>query len=233
MIYVAHQDSASSTEALNALQEFFAKVDQIFSTYREDSEISLIRRGEKKESDFSDEMKEVITGCKIAREITEGAFDPWILPYGLDTSGYVKGWASQKGIEILNSFGIGSAQINSAGDIYLSGGFQHGPWSIGIRDPNDSAKIVKVFELENGAIATSGTYERGSHIFDPATSTVAIGARSATVIGPNGGLADALATALIVSGREGARWFANPKLRDYSAWVIERRSDIAWGINLT
>ena len=96
----------------------------------------------------------------------------------------------------------------------------------------DAKTIVKVFEIETGAIATSGLYERGAHIIDPQNGMVAIGARSATVIGPDDGLADALATALVVSGKDGARWFSNPLLAEYGAWVIERHSDEAWGINL-
>ena len=102
----------------------------------------------------------------------------------------------------------------------------------GIRHPDNAKTIVKVFEIMDGAIATSGTYERGSHIIDPFTGTIAIGARSATVLGPDGGIAEALATALIVAGKDGAKWFTKPELADYSAWVIERHSDQAWGINL-
>ncbi len=83
----------------------------------------------------------------------------------------------------------------------------------------------------DGAIATTGTYERGAHIKDPHTGMIAIGARSATVLGPDGGLADALATALVVSGKEGASWFLKPELLDYQCWVIERHSDNAWGFD--
>ena len=192
----------SIARAINSLKEYFEKIDAIFSTYRADSEINLIRSRKLEPKNFSSEMQEVLEGCEKAKSITNGAFDPWSLPTGLDTSGYVKGWASQKGMQILQRHGIDSAQINSAGDIYLIGGYGSSPWSIGIRGPNDPKQIVKVIKISDGAIATSGTYEQGSHIFDPITKTIAIGARSATVIGPDGGLAEALATALIVSGRE-------------------------------
>ena len=82
----------------------------------------------------------------------------------------------------------------------------------------------------DGAIATSGTYERGTHIVDPHSGLIAIGAKSATVIGPDGGLADAMATALMVSGDDGATWFGREELHGYSAWVIERNDGGAWGV---
>jgi thiamine biosynthesis lipoprotein len=234
VIYVAHQDLGSqvNSEAMRALQKYFMKIDEIFSPLLQNSELLEIRNARLSEKDASPEMQEVMAGCRLARELTEGAFDPWALPEGLDTSGYVKGWAAQKGVELLNSFGMDSVQINAAGDIHLSGGYKDGPWSIGIRDPEDAQKIVKVFEIQKGAIATSGTYEKGSHIIDPATGLIAIGAVSATVLGPDGGLAEALATALIVAGKDGATWFTKPELADYSAWVIERHERKAWGINL-
>jgi thiamine biosynthesis lipoprotein len=89
---------------------------------------------------------------------------------------------------------------------------------------------LQTFEIIDGAIATSGTYERGAHINDPHTGMIAIGAKSATVIGPNGAIADALATALMVSGRDGGVWFTTPELSEYSAWVIDRHENVAWSI---
>ena len=59
---------------------------------------------------------------------------------------------------------------------------------------------------------------------------IAIGAKSATVIGPDGGLTDALATALMVSGDDGAQWFGQEELSEYSAWCIERNDGGAWGV---
>ena len=74
------------------------------------------------------------------------------------------------------------------------------------------------------------TYERGAHINDPYTGMIAIGAESATVVGPDGGLTDALATALMVSGQDGAVWFSQPELADYSAWVINRNEKTSWAL---
>jgi thiamine biosynthesis lipoprotein len=150
----------------------------------------------------------------------------------------VKGWAADVAADILVAAGVGHVQVNAAGDLALRGGWFDAaagvvkPWSIGVVNPDNRAEIVKVYEITDGAIATSGTYERGAHIHDPFNGLIAIGARSATVVGPDGGLADALATALIVAGRDGAIWFNRSELAQYSAWVIDRHEEVAWSVGL-
>ncbi|CAB4670821.1 MAG: hypothetical protein F2653_01825 [Actinobacteria bacterium] len=206
--------------------EYFREVDEVFSTYKSESQVSRLRRGEIKISGCSRDLQEVWQLCLQAKEITDGSFDPWCVEDGFDPSGYVKGWASDKAIAILRKHGAIFIQVNGAGDLSLFGG----PHKIGIRSPEDAKVILKVFELNGGAIATSGTYERGSHIRDPHTGLIAIGARSATVIGPDGGLADALATALVVAGRDGAVWFTKGELAEYCAWVIDRHGEVAWSV---
>ena len=208
--------------------EYFREVDEVFSTYKDGSEVSKLRRDEIKIEECSSDLQEVWQLCLQAKAITDGAFDPWCVEGGFDPSGYVKGWASDKATAILQSHGATYIQVNGAGDLSLFGG----PHKIGIRSPEDAKVILKVFELNGGAIATSGTYERGAHIKDPHTGLIAIGARSATVVGPDGGLADALATALIVAGRDGAKWFSRSELAKYSAWVIDRHEEVAWSVGL-
>jgi len=211
--------------------DYVKMIDRDFSTYKLDSQVSQIRRGELKIEDASKLMQEVWQLCLIARNLTDGSFDPWCVKGGYDPSGYVKGWAADRCIEILKKHGAENIQINAAGDLSLAGGFEEGkPWSIGIRSPENRFEILKVFEIFEGAITTSGTYEIGAHIKDPHTGLIAIGARSATVIGPDGGLADALATALVVTGRDGAILFSKPELSDYKVWVIDRNEDTAWTV---
>jgi len=228
--------SASLTEAkiqesIDRVQDFLYLVDGVFSTYKDQSEVSRLRRGEITITDCSADLQEVWQLCLEAKSYSDGFFDPWCVEGGFDPSGYVKGWASDRAIAMMKSDGVEHIQINSAGDLSLAGGVEPGkPWSIGIRHPEEALTVVKVFDITDGAIATSGTYERGSHIKDPHTGLIAIGARSATVYGPNGGVADALATALIVAGKDGAYLFQKPELSDYHCWVIERHSDEAWSI---
>ena len=211
--------------------DYVKMIDRDFSTYKPDSQVSQIRRGELKIEDATEQMQEVWQLCLVAKNLTDGSFDPWCVKGGYDPSGYVKGWAADRCIEILKRHGAENIQINAAGDLSLAGGFEDGkPWSIGIRSPENRFEVLKVFEIFEGAITTSGTYEIGAHIKDPHTGLIAIGARSATVIGPDGGLADALATALIVTGRDGAVLFNKPELSKYKVWVIDRNEDTAWTI---
>ncbi len=219
-------DKASLEKGIDECAEYFREVDEVFSTYKDQSQVSRLRRGEIKIGDCSKDLQNVWQLCLQAKEITDGSFDPWCVEGGFDPSGYVKGWASDKTIEILREHGATFIQVNGAGDLSLFGG----PHKIGIRSPEDAKVILKIFELNGGAIATSGTYERGAHIRDPHTGLIAIGARSATAIGPDGGLADALATALVVAGRDGAIWFSKPELAEYCAWVIDRHDDVAWSV---
>ena len=216
---------------ITQVKQYVQKVDEVFSTYKENSIISQLRRNEIAIEQCPPEVIEVWNLCAFVKELTEGAFDPWAVVGGFDPSGLVKGWAADKCAEILLAAGAEHIQVNAAGDLALRGGFTpERPWSIGVVNPDNRLEILQTFEIQNGAIATSGTYERGAHINDPHTGMIAIGAKSATVIGPSGAITDALATALMVAGRDGAVWFTTPELSEYSAWVIDRNEKVAWSI---
>ena len=219
--------------AIDKVEEFFLQVDKDFSTYKSGSEVSRIRRGELEVTDASDDVKEVWKLCEYAREITSGAFDPWTVEGGFDPSGLVKGWAADMAAKMLVGAGVESVLINAAGDLVLRGGQlseggEVNPWNIGISSPEDVNQIVKTFDVVDGSVATSGDYEKGAHIVDPHSGLVAIGARSASVVGPDGALCDALATALMVDGRDAQRWMGRPELAEYSFWVINRDDETAW-----
>ena len=211
--------------------QFLHLVDQIFSTYISTSQVSKLRNNEIEIEDTHPYLQKVWHSCLEIKELTDGAFDPWALPGGFDPSGYVKGWAADQISDQLINLGAKHIQVNAGGDISVRGGKDaNTAWKIGVAHPNQSDQVSKVYEITNGAIATSGTAERGDHIIDPLSKTIAVGARSATVTGPDAGMADALATALIVSGRDGASWFAKDALAQYSCWVVDRHSDTAWEI---
>jgi thiamine biosynthesis lipoprotein len=211
--------------------QFLHLVDQIFSTYISTSQVSKLRNNEIEIEDTHPYLQKVWHSCLEIKELTDGAFDPWALPGGFDPSGYVKGCAADQIADQLIKLGAKHIQVNAGGDISVRGGKDaNTAWKIGVAHPNQSDQVSKVYEITNGAIATSGTAERGDHIIDPLSKTIAVGARSATVTGPDAGMADALATALIVSGRDGASWFAKDALAKYSCWVVDRHSDTAWEI---
>ena len=231
VVFIDVTSEVNVEPAITQINQYVKKVDELFSTYKESSIISQLRRGEIEIEHCPPEVIEVWNLCVFVKELTEGAFDPWAVTVGFDPSGLVKGWAADNCAEIFLAAGADHVQVNAAGDLALRGGFTpERPWSIGVVNPDNRLEILQTFEIQDGAIATSGTYERGAHINDPHTGMIAIGAKSATVIGPNGAITDALATALMVAGRDGGIWFTTPELSEYSAWVIDRHEKVAWSI---
>lgn len=200
-----YDDDATPTDLAPFLDDaidVLHQADEVFSTYKADSPISRFRRGDMALEQCPALVRDVLKLCETARELTHGWFDPWSMPGGVDPTGYVKGWAAQRSLEVLRRSGIRGALVNAAGDTASFGGPQLGAaFRIGIVDPAHIQALACVVESP-GAVATSGTYERGDHLIDPHTGLPASRAASATVTGTDLGLADALATALCVAGRE-------------------------------
>ena len=229
--------SSVSEEALNQgmqqVIDFCKQVDADFSTYIDTSWVTRLRTNKVEITSCPPSVQEVWQLCLQAKNLTDGAFDPWAVEGGFDPSGLVKGWAADKSADMLVSLGIEHAQVNAAGDLSLRGGFYDGvvkPWRIGVVNPDNRAEVVETFEISDGAIATSGAYERGAHINDPYTGLIAIGAKSATVVGPLGWLCDAMATALMVAGEDGAKYFTQPELEGYQVFVVDRYENTSWSI---
>jgi thiamine biosynthesis lipoprotein len=194
------------------------RADDVFSTWRQDSPVSHLRRGEITSAEVPPEVAEVMRACEVARRLSGGWFDPWAMPGGFDPTGYVKGWAAQRALAALDGLAMHGALVNAAGDIACTGRQPSGDaFRIGITDPDEPRRLAEIAEL-TGCIATSGTYERGSHLIDPRSGLPAARAASASVIGPDLGLADALATAIAVAGTEGLD-LVEP-LAGYEALVI-------------
>ncbi|MGD0945193.1 MAG: FAD:protein FMN transferase [Acidimicrobiales bacterium] len=192
--------------------------DALFSTWKEHSPINRLRRGDITLDEAPGEVKAVLGTCAEARAKSGGWFDPWAMPGGVDPTGYVKGWAAQRARDALARAGIRGAIVNAAGDIATyrcpeaSNLFR-----IGIVDPQAPHRLACVVELD-GAIATSAAYERGEHLIDPHSGQPCSRVASASVTGPDLGLADALATALAVAGEEGLAMIETHK--DYHGLVI-------------
>ena len=201
-------------EALGVLH----RADDMFSTWKEESCVSRIRRGELPPDDAPADVKTVLEQCREARIISQGWFDPWAMPGGVDPTGMVKGWAAQQSLDVLRRANVAGALVNAAGDIASFGGPREGePFRIGVADPANPRRLACVVETP-GAIATSGTYERGEHLIDPHSRIPTTRAASATVVGPELGLADALATALVVGGPQALTMFK--ELKGYEGLVI-------------
>ena len=227
---------ADLDRAMDSVIAFCEDVDRDFSTYKNGSWVSRLSRGEVAIEDCPDDVIEVWDLCAQAKWLSDGAFDPWAVEGGFDPSGLVKGWAADKCADILVAAGAAHVQVNAAGDLALRGGWfdsensEIKPWSIGVVNPDNKLEVVKVYEITDGAIATSGTYERGAHISDPHTGMIAIGAKSATVVGPQGWLCDAMATAVMVGGTDSVAWFGQEELMGYQVFAVNRHEQTAWEI---
>ncbi len=209
-----------ASEAIEASCRFLHDVDAWFSTYRMDTPITALRMGLSGLGEMPPVVQQVLSACEAVRDLTEGAFDPWKVPGGVDPSGYVKGWAADVAADMIVSQGYLNVSVNAAGDVSCRG-YQSPdqPWVVGIRHPVDPMAVVAATAVFEAAIATSGEYERGRHIIDPRVMRREVQLSSATVVGPDGGVADAMATALLIEGLDGVRWFG--ALPGWSAYLIE------------
>jgi thiamine biosynthesis lipoprotein len=150
----------------------------------------------------------VLDACAVLCAESDGAFDAW-RDGRLDPSGYVKGWAAERAADVLRQVGARQFAINLGGDVVCSGGVSvDGPWRIGVRHPADAARMALVLGIRNGAVATSGAYERGDHIVNGRTGAVPSDWRSITVVAPDLATADAIATAAFAIGKAGPEWAA-------------------------
>jgi thiamine biosynthesis lipoprotein len=208
--------------AVAAARACLHRADAVFSLWKPNSPINRLRRGEIRLADAPKEIGEVLLCCALAREWTAGWFDPWALPGGVDPTGLVKTWAAARAVDQLRKAGVRSAVVSAGGDVVTLGYPDHDPgrpWRIGITHPWDSRGLVGVVEVSgDAAVCTSGTYERGAHLLDPTTGAPAVRTVSATVVGPDPALADALATGLAVGGDDALG--AIDRLEGYEGWLI-------------
>lgn len=194
------------------------QLDATFSTWVPDSPMSLVRAGCIDLESAPSEIALVLELCRQARELSKGWFDPWAMPGGVDPTGLVKGWAVEQAANLLTSGGVEVAVVNGGGDIALLGQPPEGDaWHIAIRHPFRGDAYACVLEVE-GAVATSGSYERGWHLVNPRDGRRANCTASATVTGPSLAIADALATALAAGGEQAFELFES--LESYEAYWI-------------
>lgn len=219
------RDAGVPAVAVDAAFAWLRWVDRTFSTFRPDSEVARINRGELDEAAADARVREVLGACRALRERTGGAFDAEAAarapgarerpgcgggrPGAVDPAGYVKGWSLAGAWELLARAGARNALLEAGGDLLVRGRAAPGrPWRIGIQHPGELDRVAAVLEVGDAAVATSGAYRRGEHVVDPATGRAPVGVRSVTCVGEDLGTADALATAAFAMGRDGAAWLA-------------------------
>lgn len=226
-------DAAAGPEDLAAVFDYFIYIDNTFSTYKPDSEMMRINRNEIAEKDWSDDMAIIFGLAEDTKQRTNGYFDIRKPDGSIDPSGIVKGWAIFQAAKMLEKRGIHNFYLDVGGDIQTGGTNPEGkPWSIGIRNP--LAKHTGVQEIvttiyannPNGiGVATSGTYIRGNHIYNPhgpvKSSDEAINdVVSLTVVGPNIYEADRFATAAFAMGTQGIRFIQS--LPGFEGYMITK-----------
>ena len=212
-------DPSINDSVFTDIYTYFSYVDHKYSTYKKDSEISQINRG-LPETEWSQEMTTVLQLCEQTKQETEGYFN--IFHNGQrDPSGLVKGWAIQNAANILLDHHISNFCLEAGGDIQVHGLNDQGTtWRIGIRNPFDLTEVVKVVTTASGGVATSGTYIRGQHIYNPHHPGALIeGIVSLTVIGPSIYEADRFATAAFAMGKSGIEFLES--LRGYEGYMID------------
>lgn len=203
------RDAKSVNSDFDEVFKFLDQVDKKYSPFKDTSEVSKFNRGEK----VSREMKNILLLCDKLKRETRGYFDPKRPDGKTDPSGLVKGWAIKKAADILRNKGFKKFFVDAGGDAEIVGK----NWKWGVRNPFNVKQIVKVLRLTNCGIATSGTYERGQHIYNPITKQNKItDIVSLTVIGKDVYEADKFSTPAFAMGRSGIEFIETvPGLEGY------------------
>jgi thiamine biosynthesis lipoprotein len=226
-------DPLRGKAALEAAVDWLHWADATFSTYRSDSEISRLNRGELAIADLHPDVAAVLARCAELKEETDGYFDieaPYHSgpgsgvpeagrggPGSVEPSGVVKGWAVARVVRILREGGVANFLVNASGDVYAAGHPDGGSaWRVGIQHPRLAAEVVLTLALRDASVATSGMQARGEHIADPFDARVPSGLLAVTITGEDIATADAYATAAFAMGAQrAAAWCAG--LKGYEA----------------
>ncbi|MCL5275031.1 MAG: FAD:protein FMN transferase [Chloroflexi bacterium] len=214
-------DASAREESIDDAFLFLEYVDDTFSTYKPDSEISRINQKRLELSQASAPMQTIFAMAEETRQDTDGYFD--ILHKGhYDPSGLVKGWAILNAAAMLRERGYRNFYVEAGGDIEAAGVNAQGEkWRVGIRNPFNMREIVKVLEISDCGVATSGTYVRGQHIYNPkGDAPLQTSVLSLTVIGPNIYEADRFATAAFAMDERGVSFIGT--LEGFEAYQIDQ-----------
>lgn len=209
-IQIASKRWASSGHLDNIIRGAFdeiRRIERIFTLYETDNKEFMFL------SDKADYFRQ-LTGS--AFDVSLGSEDA-----RPDFGGIAKGYAVDKAVYFLKSHGIKNAIINAGGDMYCLGRGKDGdPWRVGIRDPLQKSRNLATLLLKDRAVATSGDYERPSHIVNPKTGKPANAKMSSvTVLAKDCMTADVLATAVFVLGPEKGMELLN-RLEDVEGVII-------------
>ena len=195
------------------IAEVFAELEKyevMFSTFRADSEINRINRKELHLLEASREVIDVLDASFFLEGASDGAFSTRRIDGSLDPAGFVKGWAVERASRRFDAAGLKYWYVSLGGDMQMgdppSNIHLHDGWKVGIANPLHPGEVVAALAMQRGAVATSGSAERGRHIIDPRGGAGREYWSSVTVTGPSLTWADAFATTAFVIGEEGLTW---------------------------
>jgi len=189
--------------AVAVAQDAFEDLNERFSLYRDQSEISRIARGELTLAQASDEMRSAYGDALEWRDKTGGAFTPHRPDGVLDLSGTIKAVGIQRAFDTLRAAGYRDFAVNCGGDILFAGTPDDAEsWTVGIIDPADRTRTVTSIRMDQArpACATSSNAERGEHIWRRPDTDITFA--QVTVVAPDILTADVCATAIIAGGHE-------------------------------
>ncbi len=284
-VFLWSDDPEAGRQAIAEVFSEADRIDQLMSTYKDESEISKINREAARQPVATDaELLRLIQRSLDISVLTRGAFDITydsvgkhydfrarqrpdeatveaerkLIDYRLvkvdkvagtvgyerdgvsiNLGGIAKGYVVERGIDLLRHRGIRHAIVTAGGDSRLLGDRRGRPWMVGIRDPRKDGEVAISLPLVDEAISTSGDYERyfdedGTryhHIISPSTGAPAGGVHSATVIGPDAVITDALSTSVFVMGvHQGLMLIGT--LPDYESVVIDAEGRVYFSYGL-
>jgi thiamine biosynthesis lipoprotein len=206
---------------LDDVFDYFAAVDARFSVFKPDSEISALNHGRIAVADVSAEMREVLGLAERTKRETDGYFEIRRSDGLVDPCGIVKGWAIRNAADLIRRSGARDFYVDAGGDIQTGGVNQDGEdWRIGIRNPFNEREIIKAVTPKGRGIATSGTYVRGQHIYNPRAPGQRIeDIVSLSVIGPDVLEADRFSTAAFAMGKAGIHFIE--ELPGFEGYMVD------------
>ncbi len=193
--------------------EILHEADRTFSLYKSDSPLSRLARGETRLADCPPVVAEIWDACDEWEKRTDGWFSAITPQNTFDPSGVVKTWAAKRAAEYILQAGINDFTMNAGGDVWLSDELTSDQeWRIAISKPISIASpdhaILTVIDLKNTdyrALATSGSAERGDHIWNPkaAGKSAPTDLVQVSVVAKDLVTADVWATAAFAAGTRG------------------------------
>lgn len=198
-------------------------VDDTFSTYRAESQISRLARGDISPLDCSPEVRTILDRCAELVHETDGYFSAYASGT-LDPSGLVKGWAIERASDMLRDAGALNHCVNGGGDVQCAGEAAPGQaWRVGIAHPLRHGQLAGVVVGNDISVATSGSAERGGHVLDPHSGEANRALASLTVVGRRLATTDAYATAAYAMGNAARGWLES--LDDYWGFAVTADGD--------